>query len=336
MRLLITTTALLLATGTAAFAGSTAYPLTIENCGRSLVFDAAPERAVSIGQSMTEILYLLDLAGKVAGTAVWTSAVLPQFEAVNEGVPRLADNEPSFESVLAQRPDLVTSQFEWQVGPAGVVATPEQFADLGIEVYVSPADCVGKDNSDGGDGVRRAPFTMELIHREIRELAQIFDRIDAGEALVAELVAREEAARARISALPGDVSALFWFSSADLAIDPYVAGTNGAPGYIMQTLGVANVISSDEEWPTVGWETIARAAPTVIVAGDMERRRFPADDIAVKMQFLNGDPVASLMPAVREDRIIAMDAQAMNPTIRTIDGIEAMAEGLERLGLATR
>lgn len=334
MRLLNTTIALLLVTGSAALAQETRYPLTLENCGREIVFDRAPERTVSIGQSMTEILYLLDLSEKVAGTALWTSPVLAGFEDVNEGVPRLADNDPSFESVVAQRPDLVTSQFEWQVGPAGVVATPEQFEELGIDVYISPADCVGKDNSDGGDGVRRTPFTMDLIHREIRELAQIFDRQQAGEMLVADLVAREEAARAKIASLPDDVSAVFWFSSADLAIDPYVAGANGAPGYIMQTLGVSNVISSDEEWPTVGWETIARAAPTVIVAGEMERRRFPADDIAVKMEFLRSDPVASLMPAVSEDRIVVMDAQAMNPTIRTIDGIEVMAEGLERVGLA--
>ncbi len=317
-----------------ALAAPTRYPLTIENCGRTLTFDKAPERTVSIGQSTTEILYLLGLADKVAGTALWVGPVLSGYEEANARVKRLADNDPSFESVLAERPDLVTTQFEWQVGPQGVVATPEQFAELGIPVYTSPADCKGKDNAGGGDGTRTARFTMDLVYEEIEDLARIFDVADRGAELVADLKARETAAKARIAGLKPGTSAVFWFSSAELDIDPYVAGQSGAPGAIMSLLGVRNVIDSQEEWPTVGWETIARANPTVIVAGKMDRRRFPADDIAVKLAFLKSDPVASLMPAVRQGRIVEMDAQAMNPTIRTVEGIEVLADALLKAGLA--
>lgn len=324
---------LLLSCGSA-FAGSTSYPLTLENCGTSLTFAKAPERTVSIGQSTTEILYLLGLSEKVAGTALWVGPVLKGYEEANADVKRLADNDPSFESVVAERPDLVTTQFQWQVGPEGVVATPEQFGELGIPVYTSPADCVGKDNSSGGDGLRTATFDMSLVYQEIEDLARIYDVAERGRAVVADLRAREAAAKSKIAELKGDVSAVFWFSSAELDIDPYVAGQSGAPGAIMSTLGVKNVIDSQEEWPTVGWETIARSNPTVIVAGRMDRRRFPADDIAVKLTFLREDPVTSLMPAVRENRVIEMDAQAMNPTIRTIEGIEVLAEALQQAGLA--
>lgn len=318
----------------AAFAAPTQYPLTLENCGRTLTFQKAPSRAVSIGQSTTEILYLLGLSEKVAGTALWVGPVLPGFEEANAKVKRLADNDPSFESVVAERPDLVTTQFEWQVGPQGVVATPEQFAELGIPVYTSPADCKGKDNSGGGDGTRTARFTMDVVYQEVEDLARIFDVEDKGTELVANLKARETAAKAKIAGLKADTSAVFWFSSAELDIDPYVAGQSGAPGYVMSLFGVKNVIASQEEWPTVGWETIARSNPTVIVAGKMDRRRFPADDIAVKLEFLKTDPVASLMPAVRNGRVVEMDAQAMNPTIRTIDGIEGLADALAKAGLA--
>jgi iron complex transport system substrate-binding protein len=325
--------ALLLSSGSA-FAEATSYPLTLENCGSTLTFSKAPERAVSLGQSTTEILYLLGLAEKVAGTAVWVGPVLKGYEAVNARVKRLADNDPSFESVVAERPDLVTTQFQWQVGPEGVVGTPAQFAELGIPVYTSPADCTGKDNSKGGDGLRTASFGMDLVYREVEDLARIFDVAERGRAVVAELKAREASAKAKIAGLKGDVSAVFWFSSAEVDIDPYVAGQSGAPGAIMATLGVRNVIDSQEEWPTVGWETIARANPTLIVAGKLDRRRYPADNIAVKRKFLAEDPVASLMPAVRENRVVEMDAQAMNPTIRTVEGIEVLADALEKAGLA--
>lgn len=318
----------------AAHAGKTQYPLTLENCGKELTFTKAPERTVSVGQSTTEILYLLGQADKITGTALWIGPVIEGYEEVNATVPRLADNAPSFESVTGARPELVTTQFQWQIGPQGVVATVEQFEELGIAVYTSPADCIGKDNSAGDDGLRKASFSMDLIYQEIEDLARIFDVEDRGAALIAELKEREEAARRKIGAVNGEVSAVFWFSSADLAIDPYVAGQKGAPGYMTASLGLTNVIESDEEWPTVGWETIARSNPTVIVAGKMDRRRFPADDVELKQKFLKEDPVTSLMPAVKEGRIIVMDAQAMNPTIRTIEGMEVLADALAGFGLA--
>lgn len=119
------------------YAAETTYPLTLENCGRQITFDKTPTRTVSIGQSSTEILYLLGLADKVAGTALWVGPVLEGYEEVNAKVERLADNDPSFESVLAKKPDMVAVQFQWQVGPEGVVARPEQFEELGIPVYIA-------------------------------------------------------------------------------------------------------------------------------------------------------------------------------------------------------
>ncbi|MFK3780519.1 ABC transporter substrate-binding protein [Agrobacterium sp. NPDC089420] len=318
----------------AAHAAETVYPLTINSCGHEITFKQAPARTVSVGQSTTEVLYLLGLADKVVGTALWIGPVLKGYEDANAKVERLADNDPSFEAVVGKKPDLVTTQFQWQIGPEGVVGTPAQFAELGIPVYTSPADCVGKDNSGGGDGVRKTGFTMELIYQEIRDLAQIFNVQDRGEEVVADLKKREEAARAKIASANGKLSAVFWFSSAELDIDPYVAGRHGAPGYIMSALGLTNIIESDEEWPTVGWETIAKANPSVIVAGKMDRRRFPADDVAVKHKFLATDPVASIMSAVKEGHVFDMDAQAMNPTIRTIEGMETLAEAISAAGLA--
>lgn len=319
---------------TAVHAAETQYPLTIKNCGLELTFKQAPSRTVSVGQSVTEVLYLLGLSDKVVGTALWVSPVLKGFEETNAKVERLADNDPSFEAVIGKKPDLVATQFQWQIGPEGVVGTPAQFAELGVPVYTSPADCVGKDNSGGGDGVRTGAFSMELIYEEIRDLAKIYNVQDRGEELVADLKAREEAARKKIASTEGKLSAVFWFSSAEMDIDPYVAGRHGAPGYIMSALGIKNVIESDEEWPTVGWETIAKANPTMIVTGKMDRRRFQADDVAVKHKFLKEDPVASLMPAVKEGHVFDMDAQAMNPTIRTVEGLEALADAIASAGLA--
>ncbi|MGI6244560.1 MAG: ABC transporter substrate-binding protein [Pseudochelatococcus sp.] len=311
-------------------AEATHYPLTLKNCGIDVTFDHAPQRTVTIGQSATEVLYSLGLSDRVVGTSVWFNEVLPEFRDVNDKVERLADNDPSFESVVQKRPDLVAIQFVWHVGPEGIVATRDQFHDLSIPTYTMPADCIAKDNTVGVDGTRSELFNTESLYQGIRELAEIFDIPERGDRLVADLKAREQAAIARAAAFRSkDISAVFWFSSADMDIDPYVAGRKGAPAYMMDKLGIRNVVESDEEWPVVGWETIARANPDIIVIARMNRRRFPADDHEKKLEFLRTDPVASQMEAVKHNRIIVMDAHAMDATIRTIGGIETLAEGLE-------
>lgn len=312
---------------------ATQYPLTITNCGQTVTFDKAPAKIVSIGQGMTEILFSLGLADKIAGTAVWVGPVLPQYAEANAKIKRLADNDPSFESVVGEEPDLVAAEFEWHVGTQGSVGKREQFSGLGINTYVAPADCVAKINTDGGDGVRKELFTMELIYQEIGELAEIFDIKERGDALIADLKKREADAAASISSAK-DLPVVFWFSSKEVSGDAYIAGKNSAPAYILKTLGAKNVVTTEEEWPLVGWETISQANPAVIVIATMDRRRYAADDPQVKLDFLAKDPVTSELDAVKNKHFVMMDAQSMNPTIRTIDGIEVLAKGIKDAGLA--
>ena len=162
--------------------------------------------------------------------------------------------------------------------------------------------------------------------------AQLREKIAESEALIAELKGREEAVRTSFADQGQDVSMLFWFSSPEVAGDAWVAGANGASGYMVSVLGARNVIETEAEWPLVSWEAIAAADPDVIVIGTMDRRNQASDDPAVKLEFLNTDPVAKELSAVKSGRIIELDAQAMNPTFRTIAGLEKVAEALAGFG----
>lgn len=331
--LLVVAGAALFLTSGLSHAAKTEYPLTIKNCGRDITFNAAPKRVATVGQNSTEILYALGLADRVVGTSLWFGPVPDAYKAANDKIAVIAQNIPSFEGIIAKKPDLVASQFEWQIGPAGTVASYEQFSELKVPVYTAPADCA-KDNEDGGDGVRKGMFDIAMVYQEVADLATIFDVQDKGDELIASLKAREAAAKNKIAGMESNVSAVFWFSSADLQLDPYVAGKLGPAAWIAQTLGIKNVIDSAEEWPTVGWETIAKAQPSVIVLGEMSRRRFPADDWQVKMDYLKSDPVTQLIPAVKADHLPVIDVQTMNAGIRTIDGVEKLADALVEYGLA--
>ena len=312
-----------------AHATPTHYPLTLENCGTPLTFERAPARAVTIGQAGTEMLYALGLGDKLVGTSLWFNNVSDTYKAQNDKVERLADNDPSFEAVIGKRPELVAVQLEWMVGPQGVVGTREQFHELKIPTYLMPSDCEGKDNLVGADGTRLQPFSIDSIYKSINQLAAIFDVQARGETLNAALKTRLEKSMASLKGKDlKHTSALFWFSSADLDIDPYVAGRKGIPDFMLNTLGVRNVVESDEEWPTVGWETLAKANPTFLVIARMDRRRFPADDYQKKLEFLRNDAVTRNMDAVKNNRIIILDADAMQASLRMFEGFETLATAI--------
>ena len=95
----------------AAGEGSTVYPLVVENCGREVTFDVAPQRVVSLDQGSTEILLSLGLHDRMVGTASWTDPVRENLEQANAEVPRLADEAPTYEVVLDTDPDFVTASF---------------------------------------------------------------------------------------------------------------------------------------------------------------------------------------------------------------------------------
>ncbi|MEW2482993.1 ABC transporter substrate-binding protein [Mycobacterium sp. NPDC049093] len=312
---------------TAASQMAAGYPVTVQNCGRQVVIDAPPQRAVSLNQSSTEILLSLGLADRMVGTATWTDPVRSDLAADNARVPRLAVNKPSLESVLDAEPDLVTASFGGTLGPGGV-ADRDQFAQLGVPTYLAPSDCEGK-TSVNGDGARSAAFTMDAIYTEIRDLATIFDVADRGDQLIAQLRHRMASA----AETENDIDMAFWFS--DIRA-PYFAGCCGSPGVIAGTVGARNVFAdTTDEWPQVSWESVADRDPDVLVLADLSRRTIDGDALTTKIEFLESNPLTRGLTAVRQLRYIVVNGADLNPSIRTVDGAEKVAKGLRDLGFGS-
>jgi iron complex transport system substrate-binding protein len=308
-----------------AAAGHTNYPLTLQNCGVSVTFDKPPHRAVSLYQASTEILLSLGLADRMVGTSTWFDPVLPELAADNARVPRLADNDPSLETVLAVEPDLVTSASAHTFTPA-VVAERARLAQLGIPTYQSPAVCDGA--TVDGDTVRRAePLRMETLFREITELATIFDVQDRGVHLVGRLKRR----LAAVTPGPGPARTVaFWFSGLRT---PYLAGCCSAPGLYARELGLTNVFAdAGEDWPEIGWEALADRDPDVLVLADLNRRRVDGDALDTKIGFLESNPVTRNLTAVRRKHYIVLTGSELDPGIRQVAAVEKLAAGLAAIG----
>ncbi|MFJ8884730.1 ABC transporter substrate-binding protein [Streptomyces sp. NPDC102402] len=305
------------------------FPVTLENCGRTVTVDAAPRRAVSLNQGSTEILLSLGLADRIAATATWTDPVMKGLEKDESAVARIAGNQPSSEKVLAEEPDFVSASFESTLGTGGV-ASRDRFDELGVPTYLAPSDCMGKDNTGSSDGSRTEPLTMSPVYDEVRDLAKVFGVPERGEKLVASLRDRVDRATEGIDA--SDATLLYWFANSEA---PYMAGCCGAPGIITGEVGAKNVFDDTrEEWPQINWETVADRDPDVLVIGDLTRRSQTAESAEKKIEFLESNPATRNMDAVRHKRYVLLSGQAMNPTVRTVEGVERVAAGLRSFGLA--
>ncbi|MET7363010.1 ABC transporter substrate-binding protein [Streptomyces sp. NPDC005562] len=305
------------------------YPVTVASCGKEAKVTAPPRRAVSLDQGSTEILLSLGLADRMAGTGTWTDPVLKNLAKDNAKVERLSDRYPSLEKVLDKEPDFVSASFLFTVGKGGV-ADRAKFTELGVPVYVSPSDCAGKDNDGAGDGKRVRTLTMDTVYGEVRDLAKVFHVERRGEKLIADMKRRVTKATKDIDA--SDTRILYWFANSDA---PYMAGCCGAPGIITRELGAKNVFDdTHDEWPQINWETVADRDPDVLVLGDLTRKSQSAESAKAKIRFLETNPATKNLTAVKKKRYVLLSGQAMNPTIRTVDGIEQVAAGLRKFRLA--
>lgn len=318
-----------------AHAEATVYPLTLENCGQQVSFTKPPERTVALGHNSAEILYLLGLEDRMVATAFWPNAVIPELATAHAKVEVLTVEFPTLEAILAKKPDFVPAMLVTLMGPDSKIAKREDFAKLGIATYLSPSACTtvtDAANTAGSTatsvyGLRETLWSMDLLYREIDDLARIYDVQDRGQALIADLKAREAALRAEFPPRD-DLTFLFWFSSPSTADDAYLAGGNGPSGFIADLLGGTNAVKTGAEWPALGWEGIMAAKPTVIVAAQVDRQRWGLDEAQAKIAFLTGDPAVSQMEAVKAGRIAVISGASMNPSVNTLYGAERLAAQL--------
>src|SRR5699024_6945803 len=98
--------------------GSTAQPLTLDNCGTQVTLPEVPERVVTVKSAATELVLALDRADLLVGTAFADGPVPAQWAQAD--VPVLSEKLPSSEVVLAAEPDLVIAGWESNFSAEGV------------------------------------------------------------------------------------------------------------------------------------------------------------------------------------------------------------------------
>lgn len=309
-------------TADAASAGAAAGPVAFRNCESDLKVDAPPERAVALSQPATEILLALGLQDQIAGATAAEADLLPSQRAQYRSVPKLPKEAVSFERVLKAEPDFAYSTFRWSFSDEGV-APRKRFEGLGVPTYLSPSECTAQQSA------QPKALTIDDVYGEVQDVARVFGVQDRGTKVVDDLKARMQRAAGGLDAK--DASLLWWYAEPRT---PYVAGCCGAPGIMTEAVGAKNANAKNRAlWPELGWEAILEMDPTVLVLADLDRSDEGAS-AAEKLRILERHPVAGRLTAVRKKRFVVLKGVEMDPGVRNVDGIEQLAAGLRKLGVA--
>ncbi|WP_219462538.1 ABC transporter substrate-binding protein [Nonomuraea rhizosphaerae] len=291
----------------AAQASGAGFPLTVTNCGVSTTYQAAPRRAVTMNQHVTEIMLALGLEKSMAGTAYLDDRISPQYEAAYNSVKVLAKEYPSYEALLSAEPDFVyggwSSAFDDKEG-----RSRETLAKAGINSFLNTEECPN------------GPVTMDLLEEEVRTIGRIFGVSDRAEQRVTEFRGVLDGVEQKIGKVkPVKV---FVYDSGDKTA--FTAGGAGIGNDMITRAGGVNLFADlPKAYGDASFEQVAERAPDVIVIYDYGDRT-----VADKKKFLLANPALKDVPAIKAQRFAVLPLSSTVLGVRAPEGVEALARQL--------
>ncbi|WP_343315597.1 ABC transporter substrate-binding protein [Brucella sp. BE17] len=293
---------------------ATAFPVTVESCGRKVTIEKAPAHAASYGSNLTEIMLALGLEGHMAGFIGQgdrlKASSFRDFPAIAD-LPELQRSYPSLELFLEKEIDFYFAGWSYGMRVGGEV-TPDTLSAYGIPVYELSESCVRLG--------REVHPTFDYLYGDLENLATIFGVPERASALVSDY-------RKRIAKVEEDVrgkqqpSVFIYDSGERVAIS---AGGYSMPQAIIDAAGGSNIFSDvASNWIRIDWETMVDRNPSAIVIVDYGE--VTADE---KIAFLKSMPAFANVDAVRNERFLVLGYDDLTPGPRNVSAAERVAEFL--------
>lgn len=290
-----------------------AYPLTVENCGAEVTFDAAPEQVVMLKSSAVPYLHALGVMDRVTARAGQyppeyyddaTIAELDEIELLTEETDTSGHLQISKEVVIGQEPDLVLGEVD--------NLSRDTLDAVGIPLLEEPAMCEQGVADPGFDDVYAQMATYGAVFgREERAkaaVAALQERVAALEAKIDETSTRTRTAAVLYPTIGGGTT--------------YAYGTKSMAHPQLEAAGLENVYADvDERVFEVTLEDLLGRDPDVLIL-------LHSDGDPAEVEKAVADlPGAEQLTAVRNGDLMP---QLFNftepPTPLSIDGLERIVE----------
>ncbi|MCM3747975.1 ABC transporter substrate-binding protein [Paenibacillus pasadenensis] len=284
-----------------------AYPVSVENCGRTLTFNSAPERVVSLWQAPTEMMLALGLKDRIAAVAGNYAAFPDSLAESAKALPLLGTSMswPSKEVLLSEAPDLVVGQslegyaFDTSQGYASVKQIEEGGAKvLGANMCTSDA----------------TTMTIETPYRTLRDFGTIFGVSDRAEELIAKMAAEKQAVVDAVKGLPTQRVAFY-----NGGEGPLIVLAGGIYDDAIATAGGQNVFPADSVY--MSKEDFAASNANVILIGTFEGQNFATLRDYITTNFPE-------LPAVKDGRLVEIPVADTDASISVMRGLTEIANGI--------
>lgn len=296
-------------------ADDTGERVTITNCGRAISVDGAPDAAVGLSPSQTELLLRLGLVDSLVGQAQTDTAPLSDDVAGQAAdIPVLSeDGPPSREQLLNVRPDFVFSPTMYEFTAEQGFASLDQLDEADVAAYVAT----------GGCAERRMSGTVEDVFTDLENLGKVFAVPDKARTLVDE----GKADLSEVDDAVGD-------RAKPTVAQVYLEGTTltaigaGIEYDIIRRAGGDNVFSPQD--PEFADFFAAQITPEALAAANPDALVFAVN--SPEHEQATVDYLTRTFPdmtAVREGRLITIDAADTYPgTLGNVSVVRQIAEGL--------
>lgn len=299
-----------------AVAQSVLYPYTDDNCRVVTVYDAAPERAVTLSNNATELMLALGLEDHMAGTSYMANLkISPQYEEAYNKLPIISPLVATTEELIEVEADFVYAGY-----PDGFSEsrhTRDQLHDLGMKTRLNVEGCnLGR-------------FGFPELFAEIQSVANIFGVPAKGEEVIGALQGRLDAVADKIE------------GTEPIPVFIYNGGEETPNGVLGNTLlsqavaaaGGANIFADvANRYGQVSWEQIAEREPEYIVvfySGTASGQIVADPDVELgqaRINTLKSIPAIANVPAVLNDRFILIDSVKGQPGPSTVDAVEVLSK----------
>jgi len=288
-----------------------AYPVTVENCGAEVTFEAAPERVVLLKSAAVPYLHELGVMDRVTARAGQYPADYYDEDTLAEleEIPLLTDEmdssghlQISKEVVISQEPDLVLGEVD--------NLSRTTLAAVDIPLIEEPALC--------DQGIEEPGF--DDIYAQFEVYGQVFGREAEAAEAIADLKEDVAALQAQVGEASGRTAAVLYPTIGGGTT--YAYGTKSMAHPQLEAAGFDNVFGDvDERVFEVTLEELLGRDPDVLIL------LYSDGDPAAVEKAVTSLPGARDLTAVRTGEVMT---QLFNftepPTPLSVDGLERIVE----------
>jgi iron complex transport system substrate-binding protein len=269
---------------------SPAFREVTDEVGRTVRVSQPVRRIVSLAPSLTETVYALGLQDRLVGDTIYCD-----YPPDAQKKTKVGDTiNPSLEKIAALHPDLVLltslNRFE----------TLHALEALGISSYATD------------------PHTVEEIITSSKKLSEILGAPEAGVSVTGDMQRRLAELQHRLGPAPAKrVLFVVWHQ-------PLISvGKHTFIADALRLAGAVSIIDSEQDWPHVSLEEVARLQPEFLVFADSH-----SDSASPTVEMLATLPGWSILDAVNNRRFAVISDAVNRPAPRIVTAIEELAKQL--------